>query len=94
MKDELGTMWLTWKPEKNEWLKSERNLSFEEVENAIANGGLVDVLQNARYRNQVILVVEMEEYMIAVPALVKSRWLFLMTAYPSRALTQKYRGKK
>ena len=83
-----------WKPEKNEWLKEARDLSFEQMEKAIAAGHLVAVLENERHKNQVILVVEVDGYMIAVPTLIKGKTIFFMTAYPSSALTKKYGGKK
>ncbi len=87
-------MKVTWKPEKNEWLKEERGLSFEEIEEAIVHGHLVAVLTNKNYKNQVVLVVEIADYMIAVPTLIKTKVIFFMTAYPSNALTKKYRRKK
>ncbi len=83
-----------WKPEKNQWLKEQRGLSFELVEDAIAEGQLVAVLANKNHKNQVILVVEIDRYMIAVPTLIKRKAIFFMTAYPSNALTKKYGRKK
>lgn len=86
-------MKVAWKPEKNEWLKKERDLSFEEIEEAIASGRLIAVLENKNHKNQVILVIEIDGYAIAVPTLIKTKVIFFMTAYPSSALTKKY-GRK
>jgi hypothetical protein len=87
-------MVIGWKPEKNEWLKQERDLSFEEIEEAIAAGYLVAVLENRNHKNQVILAVELHGYLIAVPCLIKLKTIFFMTAYPSNALMKKYRRKR
>jgi|GEM_PF-2722567 len=84
---------LGWKAEKNEKLKAERGLSFEQIEEAIANGALVSVLKNEKHPNQVVLVIEIEGYMIAVPTLVKPDVFFFMTAYRSRELTKRF-GRK
>jgi hypothetical protein len=90
----MATVRITWKPEKNEWLKRERDLSFEQIEVAIAEGYLAAVLENKNHKNQVILVVEIDDYMIAVPAIIKGKVYFFMTAYPSRVFSKKYRRKK
>lgn len=83
-----------WKPEKNEWLKKARGLSFDQIEDAIAAGHLVGVLENKNHENQLILVVVIGGYIIAVPTLIKDRTILFMTAYPSRALTKKCGRKK
>ena len=36
--------YLDWNEEKNNILKRERNISFEEIELAIANGGLIETI--------------------------------------------------
>jgi len=79
-----------WKPEKNVWLQSERGISFEDIEAAIASGALKAVLENTQYSNQVVLVVELVEEIWAVPAEQKKGLLILWTAYPSRKLRKIY----
>jgi putative transposon-encoded protein len=49
-----------WSAEKNERLKSERAISFEEIVLAIGEGGLMDIVvhpNQRRYPGQVVLVV-------------------------------------
>jgi putative transposon-encoded protein len=49
-----------WSAEKNERLKSERAISFEEIVLAIGKGGLMDIVvhpNQRRYPGQVVLVV-------------------------------------
>ena len=55
---------VNWNNDKNEWLKSERNISFEEIIVAIAERDkLIDVMQNnGENKDQKVLVVEIESY--------------------------------
>ncbi len=86
-----------WKPEKNQELKAkgdEGRISFEKIEIAISNGGLLGVFGNhSRYAGQVILAVRVGDYVYAVPASESESGVFLWTAYPSRKLTKLYGGK-
>ena len=49
-----------WSPEKNEILRADRGISFENVVVAIESGGLLDILAHpnrAKYPRQKVLVV-------------------------------------
>ena len=84
-----------WNPEKNEFLKSERNISFEEVIFHIQNGDEVDIYDHPnqeRYPNQKISVVIIEEYAYLVPYVESETEIFLNTIIPSRKATKKYLG--
>ncbi|MBT3712172.1 MAG: BrnT family toxin [Anaerolineae bacterium] len=84
-----------WNPEKNEFLKSERNISFEEVIFHIQNGDEVDIYDHPnqeRYPNQKISVVIVEEYAYLVPYVESETEIFLNTIIPSRKATKKYLG--
>jgi uncharacterized DUF497 family protein len=84
-----------WNPEKNEFLKSERNISFEEVIFHIQNGDEVDIYDHPnqeRYPNQKISVVIVEEYAYLVPYVESETEIFLKTIIPSRKATKKYLG--
>jgi len=85
-------MVFNWNDEKNEYLKSVRNISFEEIVIAIENDQVLDILENPskKYKNQIIIVVNFENYAYAVPALETQTEYFLKTIYPSRKLTDKY----
>ena len=85
---------LTWKPEKNAWLKKERGLSFEDIEEAITHGQLKAVLVNRKQTNQIVLAVMLGDYIVAVPATVQPTLIMLRTAYYSRKLNERFGGKQ
>ena len=89
-------MVFNWDDDKNEKLKKIRNISFEEIVIAIDEGNILDVLENPnqQYKNQFIIVVNIENYAYAVPAVLKNEEYFLKTIYPSRKLTNLYLKKK
>ena len=82
-----------WDHNKNETLKSERNISFEEIALAIEADGLMDILQHPnveKYPNQSILVVAFEHYVYLVPFVEEHHYYFLKTVIPSRKATRDY----
>ena len=82
-----------WNSEKNQRLKEERNVSFEEVVLGIEQGGLLDILEHhnpARYQGQRILVVRIGDYAYLVPFVETPDEVFLKTIIPSRKATKKY----
>jgi uncharacterized DUF497 family protein len=85
-----------WNPEKNEQLRSERGISFEEVLFHIEHGDLLDILKHPdqdRYQGQRIFVVAVDEYIHLVPFVENESEVFLKTIIPSRNATKKYLGK-
>ncbi len=85
-------MKIEWSAEKNEKLKKERNISFEELEEDIENGKIIDVVQNKNYEHQMNLIINHNGYCYVVPTVKTEEGLFLKTAYKSRATTKKYLG--
>ena len=86
-----------WNEEKNELLKQERNISFEDVVDAIQKGKLLDRLkhQNSdKYPNQFIFYIEYNDYVYSVPFVENENKIFLKTIYPNRLATKKYLGDK
>ena len=82
-----------WAHEKNEKLKSERSISFEEIALAIEADGLLDILRHPnpeKYPNQSILVVAFEGYVYLVPFVEEPNYYFLKTVIPSRKATRDY----
>lgn len=82
-----------WSSEKNETLRSERNVSFENIVVAIESGGLLDILAHpnpAKYPKQRILVVACDNYAYLVPFVEEEDYFFLKTAIPSRKATKEY----
>lgn len=82
-----------WNAEKNEELKSERGVGFEEIQIAIVEGRLLDILprpNQKKYPNQRIYVVEINRYAYLVPFVEDEEKVFLKTIFPSRNATKKY----
>jgi len=82
-----------WNHEKNEQLKIEREISFEEIVLAIEGDGLLDILQHpneTKYPNQRILVVALDGYSYLVPFVEEPDYYFLKTIIPSRKATRDY----
>jgi len=82
-----------WNHDKNEVLKKDRNISFEEVVLAIEANGLLDELQHPnpeKYPNQAVLVVALDGYAYLVPYIEEQDYYFLKTVIPSRKATRDY----
>jgi uncharacterized DUF497 family protein len=82
-----------WSHKKNEQLKAERNISFEEIVLAIEADGLLDVLRHSnpgKYPNQRVFVVAVEQYVYLVPFVEEADYYFLKTIIPSRKATRDY----
>lgn len=82
-----------WNHDKNEVLKKDRGISFEEIVLAIEADGLLDELQHPnpeKYPNQSILVVALEGYAYLVPYVEERDYYFLKTVIPSRKATRDY----
>ncbi len=82
-----------WSHEKNEHLKTERNISFEEIVLAIETDGLLDILRHpnvGKYPNQQVFVVAVEQYAYFVPFVEEADYYFLKTVVPSRKATRDY----
>jgi hypothetical protein len=85
-----------WNLEKNEWLKRERRISFEQIVFNIQLGNEVDVYPHPnqeRYPNQKISVVLVEGYAYLVPFVENGDEFFLKTVIPSRKATKQYAGQ-
>lgn len=82
-----------WSPEKNDQLKAERGISFEQMTVAVETNGLLDVLTHpnqAKYPSQRILVVASDGYAYLVPFVEEADHYFLKTVIPSRKATRDY----
>ncbi len=80
--------------EKNQQLIKERGISFEEVIAAISEGAVLDILPHpnpAKYPNQKIYVLNLNNYVCLVPFIRKDEnTVFLKTIFPHRKLTKQY----
>lgn len=85
-----------WNREKNEILKNDRGISFEEIVFHIENGDELDVYPHPnqeRYPNQLISVVAVNNYAYLVPYVESEDGIFLKTIIPSRRATKRYIGE-
>ena len=85
-----------WNPEKNEWLKRERDISFEEVVTAYEEGQVVAIIVHhnpKRYPGQKLFIVIIRAYVYLVPFVEDDEKIFLKTIIPSRKATKEYIGK-
>jgi hypothetical protein len=83
-----------WDSVKNEWLKRERRISFEQVIFHLSHGDIWKVSDHPdqkRYPNQKIYFVVIEDYIYLVPYRKEKRYIFLKTIIPSRKATKEYK---
>ncbi|MBL7205311.1 MAG: BrnT family toxin [Desulfobacteraceae bacterium] len=84
-----------WNQEKNEWLRLERGITFEDILYHLQHGGLLDAIEHPnqdRYPNQRIFIVNVEGYACIVPFVETDDSIFLKTIIPSRKMTKLYLG--
>ena len=82
-----------WNHQKNAELKSEREISFEQIVLAIEGEGLLDTIRHPNlemYPNQYVFVVAFESYVYLVPFVEEAEFFFLKTIIPSRKATRDY----
>jgi uncharacterized DUF497 family protein len=82
-----------WNEEKNNFLKRERNISFEEVVGYIKKGCVVDDKKHInfeKYPNQRIMFLDINDYIYEIPYVVDKEkgCFFLKTMIPSRKYTK------
>ena len=85
--------YFSWNEEKNELLKDERQISFEDVVFYIEQGFLLDVLEHPnqeKYKGQKIFVVQIDDYAYLIPFIEDDREIFLKPIIPSRKATKQY----
>lgn len=86
-----------WNKEKNEKLKIERGISFEQIAMHVERGDVLDIVDHPnqkKYPNQQLLVVEINNYAYLVPFLKDENGKFIKTIIPSRKATREYLGGK
>ena len=85
--------YLNWDKDKNEILKKERGISFEEIAYLIESGNIITIEENPSRPNQKIYVLEIDGYIVIVPFVENESEIFLKTAFPIRKYT-KINGSK
>ena len=82
-----------WDIEKNEKLKNERGISFEEIVFYIANDFILDIVSHPnqdKYPGQKMFIVNIDNYAYLVPFIETEKVIFLKSVIPSRKATKKY----
>ncbi|MBI2476385.1 MAG: toxin [Candidatus Taylorbacteria bacterium] len=89
--------YIDWNAEKNERLRREREIGFEDIRVALEEGGLLDIIPNPntrRYPGQKVFVVAVGGYAYLVPFAEDKERIFLKTIIPSRKAKKKYIVKR
>ena len=84
-----------WSAEKNQLLMRERGISFERIVFEIASGNELAILEHPnqeKYPGQKISMVQIDDYVYAVPFTETETEIFLKTIIPSRKATRQYRS--
>ncbi len=82
-----------WNDEKNNWLRENRQISFEEIVFSIENGALIDTYEHPnqeKYPGQSVFVVKTDDYYYLVPFVEEEEYYFLKTIIPSRQAKKQY----
>ena len=82
-----------WDNEKNEWLKSNREVSFEQVVILMEREDVLETIEHPnreKYPGQKIAILKIEDYAYLVPYVQENEEIFLKTVIPSRKATSKY----
>lgn len=86
-----------WDKEKNERLKSERDICFEDIVNILEEKKFLDLVDHPnrnKYPNQKMFVIVWDEYVYIIPFVEDKDKYFLKTIIPSRKATKQYLEKK
>ncbi len=89
-------MQINWSEEKNRILKQTRNVSFEDVEYAILNDQILDIVPHhnqKRFSHQELMIVSIRNYTYYVPFVMNKEEIFLKNIIPSCKYHKKY-GKE
>ncbi len=88
---------ITWNYKKNDLLKAQRSISFEDVVFHVLSGDILDTINHPnqeRYPGQPVHIVAIENYVYLVPFVESEEEVFLKTIIPSRKATEQYLGTK
>lgn len=86
-----------WDPEKNEKIKRERGIAFEEIALLLGAGVIWAVTKHwntEKYPNQRIFLIPIDGRIIAIPFVQDKDRYFLKTAFPSKKMTKLYKKEQ
>ena len=78
---------------KNKKLLADRGIGFEQIICELEANMELDIVEHpnkAQYLKQKMFIIEIKNYIYAVPFLQEENCFFLKTIFPSRKLTKKY----
>lgn len=87
---------INWNREKNEWLRKNRGICFEDILFYLDNNYLIDDVEHPnqnKYTGQRMMVLNILEYIYLVPYVESEDEIFLKTIIPSRKATKDYLEK-
>jgi len=82
-----------WDPEKNEELKKERGISFEEIALLLSQGVVWKIIEHPnkkKFGHQKVFLVPIDGYIHFVPFVLDEETIFLKTAFRHRKATRDY----
>jgi len=82
-----------WDPAKNEWLKVERGVCFDDIVSILEAQSFLEIFPHPnkeKYKNQKIYSVLFRNYVYLVPFVEDEEKIFLKTIIPSRKKTKQY----
>jgi uncharacterized DUF497 family protein len=85
-----------WNTEKNNLLKEERGVCFEDVVTQINEGNILDIIKHPneeKYPGQKIYIIFLQNYVYMVPFVKNENEIFLKTIIPSRKMYKLYKGQ-
>ena len=91
----MVTKLIRWNEEKNQILKIQRGIGFEQILAKLETGDIVGrkVHPNTdKYPDQYIFIISVDNYIYYVPFVENESEIFLKTIIPSRKLTKEYGG--
>jgi uncharacterized DUF497 family protein len=86
---------IRWDDDKNEWLRRERGVCFEQIVVLMEQNALLEIVDNPnqeKYPGQKMAIAEIEGYAYLVPYEQHGDEIELKTIIPSRKATHKYLG--
>jgi uncharacterized DUF497 family protein len=89
----IAVMRYEWNPEKNDALKRDRGISFEQIVFHLSQGDVwktADHPNQEQYPGQKLYFMNVEGYIHVVPHVVEDEYVFLKTIIPSRKATRDF----
>lgn len=87
----------SWNEEKNKLLEETRGIGFEQIINAINNHQVLEEIAHTnphKYKNQKLIILEINNYVYCVPFVENGNSRFLKTIYASRKYKKQYFKEK